>query len=84
MSITPVSLLISSLTKNYIEDDEVLISLDVVSLFTIDLAMKVVRDRLEHDETLHERTYLDSENIISLLDLCLNVMYPQFQNVVYQ
>ena len=69
-----------------LEDGEVLISFDVVSLFTsvpIDLALKVVRDRLEHDETLHERTYLDSENIISLLDLCLNATYLQFQNVVY-
>ena len=67
-----------------LEDDEVLIS---VSLFTgvpIDLDLKVVRDQLEHDETLHERTYLDSENIISLLDLCLNATYLQFQNVVYQ
>ena len=58
-----------------------MISSDVVSLFTsvpIDLALKVVRDRLEHDETLHERTYLNS-NIISLLDLCLNATYLQFQ-----
>ena len=70
-----------------LEDDKVLISFDVVSLFTsvpIDLALKVVIDRLEHNETLHELTYLDSENIISLFDLCLNAMYLQFQNVVYQ
>ena len=69
-----------------LEDDEVLISFDVVSLFTsvpIDLALKVVRDQLEHDETLVECTYLDSENV-SLLDLCLNATYLQFQNVVYQ
>ena len=83
MSVTPVSLLINQ----ELEDDEVLISFDVVSLFTsvpIDLALKVVRDRLEHDETLHERTYLDLENIISILDLCLNATYLQFQNVVYK
>ena len=70
-----------------LEDGEVLISFDVVSLFTsvpIDLTLKVVRDRLEHDETLHERTYLDSENIISLLALYLNATYLQFQNVIYQ
>ena len=69
-----------------LEDDEVLISFDVVSLFTrvpIDLPLKVVRDRLEHDETLHKCTYLDSEKIICLLDLCLNATYLQFQNVVY-
>ena len=55
-------------------------------LFTsvpIDLALKVVRDRLEHGETLHEHIYLDSENIISSIDLCLNATYLQFQNVVY-
>ena len=59
----------------------------MVSLFTsapIDLALKVVKNRLEHDETLHGRTYLDSENMFSLLDFCLNATYLQFQNFVYQ
>ena len=68
-------------------NQEVLVSFDVVSLFTnvpMDLAVRVAKEKLEQDDTLHERTYLDLDNIISLLELCLNATYLQFQQNVYQ
>ena len=55
---------ISSLTNKW-----VLVSFDVVSLFTnvpTDLAVCVAKEKLKQDNTLHERTYLDLYNIISL------------------
>ena len=68
-------------------NQEVLVSFDVVSLFTnvpMDLAVRVTKEKLEQDDTHHERTYLDLDNIISLLELCLNATYLQFQQNVYQ
>ena len=68
-------------------NQEVLVSFDVVSLFTnvpTDLAVRVAKEKLEQDDTLHEHTYLDLDNIISLLELCLNATYLQFQQNVYQ
>ena len=64
-----------------------LVSFDVMSLFTnvpTDLAIQVAKEKLEQDDTLHERTYLNIDNIISLLELRLNATYLQFQQNVYQ
>ena len=68
-------------------EEEVLVSFDVVSLFTnvpTDLAIKVARKYLEEDETLEERTLLTVDNIILLLDMCLSATYLQFQQECYQ
>ena len=69
---------------NFITDQQlnqkVLVSFDVVSLFTnvpMDLAVRVAKETLEQDDTLHERTYLDLDNIISLLELCLHLHFQQ-------
>ena len=70
-----------------LEDDEVLVSFDVVSLFTnvpTDLAIEVARKRLENDETLEERTCLDVDDIIRLLKMCLDATYLTFRNTHYQ
>jgi len=48
-----------------VEEDEMFISHDVVSLFTntpIHLALQVIRERLEGDTQLHKRTRLTVEN----------------------
>ena len=66
---------------------EVLISFDVVSLFTnipTDLAIQIAHRHLEADDTLEDRTNLDVNNIILLLELCLNATYLQFQQLYYQ
>ena len=54
-----------------ISDDEVLVSFDVVSLSTaipVEKACEYIRKKLNEDTTLHLRTNLTSEEIISLLD----------------
>ena len=68
-------------------DEEVLVSFDVVSLFTnipIDLAIQTAQKYLENDDTLEDRTQLEVDNIILLLELCLNATYLQFNQICYQ
>ena len=53
-----------------IQDDEIMVSFDVVSLFTaipVDKACDYIRKKLEDDSSLHSRTKLDIEDILSLL-----------------
>ncbi len=67
--------------------DEVLVSFDVVSLFTripVDLAIKVARKRLRQDVTLSQRTSMPIEDIIDLLSFCLNTTYFVFDGIYYQ
>ena len=57
--------------------DQVLVSFDVVSLFTnipVDLAIKVATKRLRQDATLLQRTFLPVEDIIDILSFCLNAI----------
>jgi hypothetical protein len=67
--------------------DQVLISFDVVSLFTnipVDLAIKVATKRLRQDATLSQKTSLPVEDIIDLLSFCLNTTYFVFEDCYYQ
>ena len=54
--------------KNFkLEDDETLVSFDVVSLFTntpVDKTLEVVQRRLQEDTTLKKRTNLDVPDIM--------------------
>ena len=68
-------------------EDEVLVSFDVVSLFTripTNLAVQVARQCLQDDPSLPERTSLTPSEIVSLLELCLNATYFAFRNTYYQ
>ena len=52
------------------DPDEILVSFDVVSLFTCiptHLAIEVVKERLDSDQSLPERTNLSIQNIMALL-----------------
>ena len=54
-----------------------------VSLFTsvpVDQALKVIKDLLDKDPTLKDRTVLPVEDIILLLEFCLKNMYFSFQD----
>ena len=70
-----------------LREDEVMVSFDVLSLFTCiqtDLAVQVACDRLEKDPTLSERTELLVDDIINLLTLCLDATFLEFRGKLYQ
>ena len=61
-----------------IKVDEVLVSFDVSSLFTnvpVDEAVQVIRDRLQQDEMLADRTTLSPDKVADLLEMCLKSTY---------
>ena len=58
-----------------------------VFLFTsvpIDPALNIIKDLLEKDEKLNDRTVLSVQNIIELLGFCLHNTYFSFQNRCYE
>ena len=66
---------------------EYLTSYDVTALFTsvqIDPALNNIKDLLEKDERLSDRTVLSVQNIIELLGFCLHNTYFSFQNKFYE
>ena len=66
---------------------ECLSSYDVTSLFTsvpIDPDLNIIKDLLEKDEKLNDRTVLSVQNIMALLGFCLHNMYFSFQNNIYE
>ena len=57
-----------------VNDDELLVSYDVKSLFTsipVKESIEVCEERLRQDSTLADRTSMDVETIIGLLRFCL-------------
>ena len=67
--------------------EEVLVSFDVVSLFTkvpIPEAVEVVRKHLESDDTLENRTNLNVDDIVDLLQFLCSTTYFSFQNTIYE
>ena len=64
-----------------------MVSFDVKSLFTnvtVDEALLVIRDKLEHDETMELRTPLKVESIMEPLTLCLKTTYFSYGGEYYQ
>ena len=65
----------------------VLVSFDVVSLFTnvpVDLAVKVAHERLSLDTSLVERTALSAEQVVNLLRFCLDATFLAYRGEFYQ
>ena len=70
-----------------IQDDEVMLSFDVVSLFTaipVDKACDYINNKLLKDDTLSSCTSLDSNEIISLLDFVLSHNYFIYEDKIYK
>ena len=66
---------------------ECLCSYDVTVSFTsvpIDPVLNVIKDLLEQDDTLWDRTVLSVQNIIEHLGFCLHNTYFSFQNKFYE
>ena len=58
----------------HLAKDEVLVSFDVVSLFTnvlVGEALHVIQRRLKEDELLRDRTTLSAGRVAELLEMCL-------------
>ena len=62
------------ISKMTISEDEIMVSFGVVSLFTaipVDKACTYIRTKLENDNTLSDRTQLDIDDILRLLQFVL-------------
>ena len=70
-----------------LEPGECLSSYDVSALFTsvpIDPALNIIKDLLDKDNTLKERTVMEVGDIILLLEFCLKNTYFSFQGQFYE
>ncbi|XP_072016889.1 uncharacterized protein [Amphiura filiformis] len=79
--------LVDKLKDIQVEDDETLTSYDVSALFTCvppDGAVEVVREFLLADTSLSQRTKLSTEQLCSLLELCLNSTYLVYDGKYYK
>ena len=66
---------------------ECLSSYDMSALFTlvpIDPALKIIKDLLEKDPTLKDRTVMGVNDIILLLEFCLTNTYFSFQDQFFE
>ena len=60
---------------------------NVTALFTsvpIDPALNIIKDLLEKDDTLSNRSVLSVQNVIELFGFCLHNTYFSFQNKFYE
>ena len=70
-----------------IEEDDILVSFNVVSLFTselVDCAIKCIFDLLVVDNSLPTRSQLNAHDIKTGLEICSNSTVFSFQNVLYR
>ena len=70
-----------------VTEDELLVSLNVSSLFTnipIVEAVQVIQQRLTQDDTLASRTTLSPDKVAKLLDICLRSTYFSYDCDFYQ
>ena len=63
---------------------ECLSSYDVSLLFPVDPALGIIKDLLEKDTTLNERTVMSVGDIVPLLEFCLKNTYFSFQGQFYK
>jgi hypothetical protein len=70
-----------------LESSDTLVSYDVVSLFTnvpVEEALQVIRNKLHNVDKLAERSVLQIEAIIELLQVCLRTTYFQLEDKFFQ
>ena len=77
---------VNKIKDERIEEDEVVVSHDVCSLFTsvpVDRAATIIHSRLEADDSLIDRTKISVLNIVRLLRFVLNTTYFVYNGVFY-
>ncbi|XP_072048921.1 uncharacterized protein [Amphiura filiformis] len=70
-----------------IDDGDIFNSHDVVCLFTntpIEKCLDIIKERLENDKTLKDRTKLNTEDIIELLQFILTTTYFSFRGQIFR
>ncbi|XP_072041441.1 uncharacterized protein [Amphiura filiformis] len=70
-----------------LSEGETITSYDVTALFICippDFALKVVKECLNNDTTLSERTNLNVDQIVELVSICLNTTYFSYQGKFYK
>ena len=70
-----------------IEEDEILVSYDVKSLYTsipIDDTLDIITHKLSHDNRLKDQTSLSPQDIRQLLNVCLKTTNFKFRDSFYQ
>ena len=75
------------ITTQALMEEEILVSFDVVSLFICiptGLAVQVAHWKLEEDPSLPGRTDLSVDDIVGLLNLCLDATFLSFRGKVYR
>jgi hypothetical protein len=78
---------IKSIQDIDLQNGDYLASFDVVSLFTnvpVEEVLQVIRNRLSADPSLPERSSLQAEDVMELLDICLTTTYFHFHDKFYQ
>ena len=78
---------LKSLQDITIEEDECMMSFDVISLFTsipIQPTLNIIKKLLEEDTSLHQRTAMTVKHINWLLEFCLTNTYFSFQGRLYE
>ena len=86
-SVSNSSQFIDKIANTTIDEDEILISFDVVSLFTaipVEKACERIRTKLETEVTLPSRTKLTIDDIISLLRFTLTNSFFTHNNTIYK
>ena len=78
---------IKQLQGKKLEPGEVITSFDVKALFTsvpVKPAIQIVKQRLQQDKTLPQRTSMSMAQITTLLEFCLTSTYVLFQGKYYE
>ena len=81
------SAFVECISQTTILKSDVLVSFDVVSLFTrvpVDGALDVISKLLLQDETLPERTTIPAPDLCRLIELCLKSTYFRFGDTFYE
>jgi hypothetical protein len=70
-----------------LQKEDCLVSFDVVSLFTnvpVEEVLQIIKNRLRMDPSFQERSPLQVDDVMELLDICLRSTYFQFEDTFYQ